>query len=230
MWPFGKSIADRVKDAIKEQSRLAALDLNVAERGGVVSISGEVPHQGFINATRITAEGVNGVKSVDVSGMIAQQDTTTQQASAQTSVSEDEIKEIEDRSRIAKDVHKAIKNNAELKDDPIDVLQSGSSIVLRGVVDNDHELRLAEKLANDVDGVTGVDVSGLRVHEGAKELAAEQNEETGDTVYTVKSGDTLGAIAQRYYGDASQYMKIANYNNIDNPDLIQVGQKLKIPA
>jgi nucleoid-associated protein YgaU len=47
--------------------------------------------------------------------------------------------------------------------------------------------------------------------------------------YTVKSGDTLSKISKAFYGDASQYMKIAEANNIDNPDLIQVGQELVIP-
>jgi nucleoid-associated protein YgaU len=51
------------------------------------------------------------------------------------------------------------------------------------------------------------------------------------TIYEVKSGDTLGAIAQRFYGKASLYPKIfdANRDILTNPDLIKVGQKLKIP-
>jgi len=49
--------------------------------------------------------------------------------------------------------------------------------------------------------------------------------------YEVVSGDTLGAISQQYYGQASQYMKIfeANRDILDNPDLIKPGQKLRIP-
>ena len=42
----------------------------------------------------------------------------------------------------------------------------------------------------------------------------------------------LGAIAQRFYGKASLYPKIfeANRDILSNPDMIKVGQKLKIPA
>jgi nucleoid-associated protein YgaU len=49
--------------------------------------------------------------------------------------------------------------------------------------------------------------------------------------YEVVAGDTLGAISQKFYGKASQYMKIfeANTDILDNPDLIKVGQKLRIP-
>ena len=45
------------------------------------------------------------------------------------------------------------------------------------------------------------------------------------------SGDTLGAIAKKYYGKASLYPKIfeANKDILKNPDVIKPGQKLRIP-
>jgi len=47
----------------------------------------------------------------------------------------------------------------------------------------------------------------------------------------VKRGDTLWKIAENYYGDGSLYMKIfeANRDLLKDPNLIQVGQKLRIP-
>jgi nucleoid-associated protein YgaU len=50
------------------------------------------------------------------------------------------------------------------------------------------------------------------------------------TMYVVKSGDTLSKISKTYYGNPNEYNKIAQANNISNPDKIQVGQQLKIPA
>ncbi len=47
--------------------------------------------------------------------------------------------------------------------------------------------------------------------------------------YTVVSGDTLWAIAERFYGDGSKYQQIADASGIANPDLIQPGQVLTIP-
>ncbi|MDE6261597.1 MAG: LysM peptidoglycan-binding domain-containing protein [Oscillospiraceae bacterium] len=49
--------------------------------------------------------------------------------------------------------------------------------------------------------------------------------------YTVKKGDTLWAIAAKYYGKGSEYAKIyeANGDKISNPNLIYPGQVLTLP-
>lgn len=48
--------------------------------------------------------------------------------------------------------------------------------------------------------------------------------------YVVERGDTLSAIAKRFYGNAHDYHRIAEANGIANPDLIHPGQQLVIPA
>ena len=50
------------------------------------------------------------------------------------------------------------------------------------------------------------------------------------TMYVVKSGDNLSNISKSFYGNPNDYTKIAQANNISNPDKIQVGQQLRIPA
>ena len=52
-----------------------------------------------------------------------------------------------------------------------------------------------------------------------------------ERIHEVVSGDTLGHIAQHYYGKASLYMKIfeANKDQLTDPNKIKVGQKLRIP-
>lgn len=54
---------------------------------------------------------------------------------------------------------------------------------------------------------------------------------TGKTHKVVK-GDTLWAIAKKFYGNGSQYPKIANANKdkVKNPNLIYPGQVLTIPV
>ena len=51
----------------------------------------------------------------------------------------------------------------------------------------------------------------------------------GPASYTVQRGDTLGRIAQRFYGNARQYPLIQRANNISDPGRIWVGQVLVIP-
>ena len=67
--------------------------------------------------------------------------------------------------------------------------------------------------------------------EVAAEPVAEAEPEPEPAVrnYTVESGDTLWAIAERFYGDGSKYQAIADASGIPNPDLIQPGQVLTIP-
>jgi nucleoid-associated protein YgaU len=50
-------------------------------------------------------------------------------------------------------------------------------------------------------------------------------------LHEVRSGETLSKIAKQYYGDSAKYPRIfeANRDQLSNPDLIKVGQKLKIP-
>ena len=49
--------------------------------------------------------------------------------------------------------------------------------------------------------------------------------------YTVVGGDTLSAIAQRFYGNGNLWPRIfeANRNQISNPNLIFPGQVLRVP-
>lgn len=53
------------------------------------------------------------------------------------------------------------------------------------------------------------------------------SQSNSETVYTVQPGDTLSGIAKKY---GTTYKKLAKYNNIPDPDVISVGQKIRIPA
>ncbi|MBN2339058.1 MAG: LysM peptidoglycan-binding domain-containing protein [Acidobacteria bacterium] len=50
-------------------------------------------------------------------------------------------------------------------------------------------------------------------------------------VHEVVKGDTLSKIAEKYYGDPGLYPQIfeANRDILDDPNLIRIGQKLRIP-
>lgn len=61
---------------------------------------------------------------------------------------------------------------------------------------------------------------------------AQLNQETASNLpakHTVKEGDTLYILAQKYYNDGFKFSEIAKANNLKNVDLIEAGQVLDIP-
>jgi len=62
--------------------------------------------------------------------------------------------------------------------------------------------------------------------------ASSTTPSNSDTMYTVKSGDSLSKIAKAIYGDGTEWRRIfdANRDKINNPDLIHPGQELIIPG
>ena len=220
MWPFGKSTEKRLEEALKEQKLTAKLDLDVKVKKKKAIVSGEIPSERYENLIKAIAEGINGIEGTDLSGLSV--------AGGGAEQAQDEPEE--DPSAKAKAALAKIKGESSLANNPLDVLQSGSTVVLRGAVDSEDEFNKAKELANSVDGVTGVDTKGLQVIQNASKLNVTDDD--GDVVYTVESGDTLSHIALHYYGSAGKtsYMKIAEANGLDDPNKIQVGQQLKIPG
>lgn len=116
---------------------------------------------------------------------------------------------------------------------------AGKIVTLTGTAESkEAKFKAMEVFNNLVD--TGNTVNTISVAEApaapepaAADMPAEPD--TGSThgvrIHEVVAGDTLGALAQKYYGKASSYMTIfeANRDILDNPDLIKVGQKLRIP-
>uniref|UniRef100_A0AAU8AZQ7 Cell wall hydrolase autolysin n=1 Tax=Dulem virus 37 TaxID=3145755 RepID=A0AAU8AZQ7_9CAUD len=57
--------------------------------------------------------------------------------------------------------------------------------------------------------------------------SSSTSDNSGETIYTVVKGDTLSSIAAKY---GTTYQILAEYNSISNPNVITVGQKIKIPS
>lgn len=87
------------------------------------------------------------------------------------------------------------------------------------------QIKLVNPNYDDITVEVNVDESRAQ---GAAVGGGGQNGQT----YTVKSGDTLGKISKQFYGDSDEYMRIfyANRGTLSDPDKIQVGQELTIPA
>ncbi len=94
-------------------------------------------------------------------------------------------------------------------------------VSLSGNTDSAEAMEKAVLMAGNVKGVSEVDISALSAPEPAADVE----------YYTIEIGDTLGAIAKRFLGNAMDYPKIfeANREVIKDPDLIYPGQKIRIP-
>lgn len=75
-------------------------------------------------------------------------------------------------------------------------------------------------------GRLGIDDPAIAAAHGAAAAGSD-----GET-YTVRPGDTLGAIARRFYGDPGRYREIfeANRTVLPNPNTLRPGQVLRIPG
>ncbi|MCH9803806.1 peptidoglycan-binding protein LysM [bacterium] len=102
----------------------------------------------------------------------------------------------------------------------IDVRFDDGVVYLEGSVPDQETLERVVLAVGNVEGVEKVD-DDLDVEAPAN--AAK--------MYTVKSGDTLSAIAKNFYGDANRYNEIfeANRPMLSDPNMIYPGQVLRIP-
>lgn len=74
-----------------------------------------------------------------------------------------------------------------------------------------------------------IDIPGVKNDLKIEELAqSKEGNLAVDEVKVVKN-DSLWKIAEREYGDGFKWVEIAKFNNINNPDLIESGQILKLP-
>ena len=86
-----------------------------------------------------------------------------------------------------------------------------------------HKYRYLETVRTTADS-TGNAARSSEVQAAASTAAAAKPES-----YTVAYGDTLSAIARRFYGSAALYATLAKYNGIKNASIISVGQSIKLP-
>lgn len=120
--------------------------------------------------------------------------------------------------------------------EPLDVVYQKGFVTLKGQSRSWEAVEKAILMAGNVRGVEKV-VSQIQVTEptdsAPKALSPAEETATAPEVdyYTIVPGDTLSALAKRFYGDAGQYARLfgANREVIKDPDKIFVGQKIRIP-
>jgi len=134
----------------------------------------------------------------------------------------------------ADDAAKSIKTAIEADNPGIENLGvdfTNGFVTLSGNANSSEAVEKAVLIAGNVKGVGRV-VSNITVAGEADTANPEDPPGAGAVeYYSIKSGDTLSAIAKHFYGDASKYPQIfeANREVIKHPDKIFVGQKIRIP-
>lgn len=109
----------------------------------------------------------------------------------------------------------------------------GTKLVMKGVAPS---LQAANAVWNEIKRINPAadDISAdFPVDTNLQTAAASARGATAtEKMYTVKPGDTLSKISKQFYGNANDYMKIfdANRDKLTDPNKIQPGQELKIPA
>ena len=122
-----------------------------------------------------------------------------------------------------------IKQHLEIKThglSNLDVQFDDGTVTICGDCINQAVRDQAILIAGNIQGVEKVIADDLKAPAPKPEEPEEKSE-----IYEIVSGDTLGAIAKRYYGNASKYVKIfeANKDIISDPNKIYPGQKIRIP-
>lgn len=113
----------------------------------------------------------------------------------------------------------------------------GDKVIFTGILYADSYGNGAGQSRNNLEATIHLVASGRKcpynINNGLGWVRTEDLKASGSTstgnYYTVVKGDTLWGIAKKYYGNGSRYPEIAKANNIANPDIIYVGQKLLIP-
>ena len=109
----------------------------------------------------------------------------------------------------------------ELNPQGINVSEDGGKLKLSGTVNTQYEKNRIWDKIKEVGG------------EGQSEVTADLKVLNTDYyhLHIVQSGENLSKISKHYYKDANKYMQIfnANKDQLTNPDMIKVGQQLKIP-
>ena len=111
---------------------------------------------------------------------------------------------------------------------------SGRSLFDTNMKVSVEDYTITEEGKNGLDVSIDVNLKQWRDY-GTKTVTVEKerDESTAPTAktYTVKAGDSLWAIAAKYYGSGAEYSKIynANTDKVSNPNLIYPGQVLTIP-
>ena len=130
----------------------------------------------------------------------------------------------------------AIKNEIEssFKELPVDGLVvevTDETVLLTGVAKDFETREKVILIAGNVEGIAQVNADQLVTLQMINNDSEESVAIPEEIFYSIEKGDTLWAIASKFYDDGSKYTHIvdANIEVIKDADLIYPGQTIRIP-
>ncbi len=114
-----------------------------------------------------------------------------------------------------------VKNNIFSR---LKITESYTSLILGAIV----VLIVAILFVFFAKGNRNMQTSSVSEEQAIKQNSEEANSKTSST-YTVKPGDDLWSISENVYKNGYNWVEIAKVNKIENPGLINAGNKLIIP-
>ena len=108
----------------------------------------------------------------------------------------------------------------------------GDKLLIRGEASSEEaknkvwdQIKLVDPTYSDL--IADITVSESRAESAGAAIGGGQQR-----TYTVQAGDSLSKISKQFYGNVNEYMRIfeANRDQLNDPNKIQPGQKLVIPA
>lgn len=139
-------------------------------------------------------------------------------------------KKILGKGNDAQSIKEEIESSFEsLPVDGLVVEVEGDLVTLAGVAQDYPTREKAILIAGNVEGIAQVNADQLLTME---QISQENVREIPEEIfYSIEKGDTLWAIATKFYDEGSKYTHIvdANLEVIKNADLIYPGQAIRIP-
>ena len=158
---------DAIRNRLADTPGLATHNISIdEERAGIVTLNGNVSSDKDRNTIENVARETSGVKEVRSNLIVEPSHVVVREGSTPSS---------SDQGGIASEIVSKISSTPELKNYSINVGVAGGAVTLRGEVGSESERAMAEYLARNTSGVTGVRNEIILVSSARSDLSISQS-------------------------------------------------------
>jgi len=124
-------------------------------------------------------------------------------------------------------IREQLRNESSFAGTDLTVRRTGAEVTISGEVPSELHKALATEIARRLSN----DQGRVDIEISVRRSASETQRQNG-FMYTVRHGDTLVALSQKFYGNGREWDKIASANRekISNPRSLEVGEVVFVPS